>query len=113
MKYTWEPGPTGGLVAQTPFCSLSVFRQQGRRERYAGRIEGHRGRLASIDDLLSEAAAQRWCEGTYRELLEAELSTDLLGLLREVGDYLYNPFEPDNQSQVYRRVRAVIDRLAQ
>lgn len=31
-------------------------------------------------------------------------------LLIEVADYLWNPFEPDNQSKIYHKVRAALVR---
>lgn len=71
----WQPGPTGGLVAQTPFCYCMIYRQQGRRERYTARIEGqNRGVLAINNDLPSEEVAQAWAEQEYKVLLQAELA---------------------------------------
>ena len=32
-------------------------------------------------------------------------------LLEAIADYLYNPFEPDNQSPMYERVRAALVQL--
>ena len=73
---TWQPGPTGGLVAQTPFCYMIIFRQEGRKERYSSYIEGqNRGRLAANHDLPSEDVAKIWCVEKYRALLLAELAT--------------------------------------
>ena len=76
MKLKWEPGPTGGLVAQTPFCCCMIFRQQGKKERYIGRIEGqNRERLAVNNDLPSEDVGKIWCTEKYRALLLQELSS--------------------------------------
>jgi len=70
----WEPGPTGGLVAVTPFCRMSIW-SIGSNKRYLAAIDGRfRNRLACIEDLPSEDAARAWCEGAYRELLSAELA---------------------------------------
>ena len=72
----WEPDVVSGIIAYTPFCQLSIYRQQASKERYAVQIRGARGGrvVASTLDLPSEEVGKIWSTEKYRALLMAELA---------------------------------------
>lgn len=51
---------------------------------------------------------QRATEETIANARLIAAAPELLDALEAAADYLYNPFEPDNQSPIYERIRAAI-----
>ena len=75
----WKPDVTSGMVAETAFCRLYVFRTPAPRRRvrdtYTAQIDGAgRQALATMAGFASGEDAQRWAEQAYAELLRTELA---------------------------------------
>lgn len=76
----WKPlSGEYSAIAQTAFAKLIVDvdmpnTRKADALRYDARVEANAETLRYRDDLPSMDAARAWCEGTYRELLAAELA---------------------------------------